>query len=96
MNYLKSMGKPHYQFFQNFQEYEVTCQNQDPDGSEILFPKSQDKKTEKYMSKELIVFIGDEEFESILDKGSYLRHLEEEISCTEEIHYRRNDPVRKF
>ena len=96
MNYLKSMGNPHYQFFQNIQDYEATCQKQDPEGSEILFPKKQEEKTKKPTSKKLIVFAADQNVEMILDKSSYLSNLEEEISSTEEIHYRRNDPIRRY
>ena len=96
LQYLKQMGNPHYQFFENIDNYEERCRLLDPDGSELLFPKNQIDLDRLGLEKTIVKFVCDDSAPPIKDKLAYIKDMEDEESLREEMYYRQHDTVRKF
>ena len=96
LNYLKRMGNPHYQFFENVQEYEAKCKRTDPEGYALLFADAEEPTVKKQPGKIVYIYVNDENTPLIREKKEYLTDLEEEWSLIEDKYYKQNDAIRKY
>ena len=88
LNKLKLSGNKHYQFYDDFKEYQVRCQETDPSGYDVIFDKNDDIEE----SMEAI----DPNKEEVLDEMVEVEDEEENLEKEEEDNYDNNDPIRKY
>ena len=101
LKFLKDLGNPNYQFDSNPMDYRRRCENNDPEGFDLLFIDKWDDGMDfsnKHPEKLSVFFVDDRNptWDEIMDLKEYIEYLEEEIYQEEEADYRLNDPVRKF
>jgi hypothetical protein len=92
LNYLRQMGNPHYQFFENHDAFKERCQNTDPHGFEALFGDIPNIPVcEKSCDDLNIHYIKDFETEDIVDLEEFLM-MQDNIDKMD----KENDPARRF
>ena len=90
LKYLKDSGNPHYQFFDDRNEFEKRCKSDDPEGFEAMFGENEDLINN--IENEIKVF-KDGDYEEILDLKDYLINQD---AADSERNDKANDPTRKF
>ena len=90
LKYLKDIGNPHYQFYEEKEEFEKRCFNNDPYGFETMFGEVDDATDP--MSNN-VRFVHDDDVDTMMDLQDFkvLREVSEEEKVDKE-----NDPTRKF
>ena len=90
MKYLKDIGNPHYQFYEEKEEFEKRCFNNDPYGFETMFGEVDDATAP--MSNN-VRFVHDDDVDTMMDLQEFkgLQEVSEEEKVDKE-----NDPTRKF
>ena len=88
IQFFKDSGNPHYTNLQTREEYETRCQNEDPEGYQLLFGPHPNSKL-----KLKLEFIEDGFSDPILDLNVYkeIKQLHES-----EQEYREEDVIRKY
>ena len=96
LNYLKQMGNPHYQFFEDQDAFKRRCQNADPPGFDALFGNKENSNMSlcaNSCDNLRVEYIQDFETEDIVELNEFLKVQEfESIDKTE----KENDPARRF
>ena len=88
LNKLKLSGNKHYQFYDDFEEYQVRCHQTDPSGYDVIFDNNDDIEE----SMEAI----DPSTEEVLDEMVEDEDDEESIEKEEEDTYDNNDPIKNI
>ena len=73
LKYLKDSGNPHYQFFDDRNEFEKRCLNNDPEGFEAMFGENEELINNR---ENKIKVFKDDDCENILDLKDYLINQE--------------------
>ena len=101
MSFLKNLDNPFYQSFSDPKEFKARCENQDPDGYQLLYGEEYGFGVDQVViaaKKKQVRFISDENenWDEIMELREYLAAVEDERLLYEEMEYRSKDPIRKF
>ena len=84
LNKLKLSGNKHYQFYDDFEEYQIICHETDPSGYDVMFDRKNNENKEIMESTDLT------------PNDEMAEEYEDNFEKEGEDNYDNNDPVKKY